>query len=100
MIVAVSVNRFGPYNFILDTGTQITMVDPSLAASLHLSTQGTAAVVSVGMHASASFARLDLLEAGSRSVSNQKVLVYDLGNLQTTGLDFQGVLGEDFLEQF
>jgi hypothetical protein len=28
------------------------------------------------------------------------VLVYDLQNLQATGLNIQGVLGEDFLEQF
>jgi hypothetical protein len=52
------------------------------------------------MHASASFAQLDLLETGSHSVANQKVLVYDLKNLQATGLDIQGVLGDDFLEQF
>ena len=26
--------------------------------------------------------------------------MYDLKNLQATGLDIQGVLGEDFLEQF
>lgn len=32
MIVAVSVNHSGPYNFLLDTGTQFTMIDPSLAA--------------------------------------------------------------------
>jgi hypothetical protein len=32
MIVAISVNHSGPYNFLLDTGTQMTMVDPSLAA--------------------------------------------------------------------
>jgi hypothetical protein len=100
MVVAVSVNHSGPYNFLLDTGSQITMLGTSLAASLHLATQGTAAVVSVGMNASASFARLDLLETGSHSVANQKVLVYDLKNLQATGLDIQGVLGEDFLEQF
>jgi hypothetical protein len=100
MIVVVSVNHSGLYNFLLDTGSQFTMVDTSLAASLHLATQGTAEVVSVGMHASASFARLDLLETGSHSLSNQKVLVYDLKNLQATGLDIQGVLGEDFLEQF
>ena len=100
MIVPILVNHAGPYNFLLDTGSQITMVDTSLAASLHLATQGTADVVSVGMHASASFAQLDLLEAGSHSVTNQKVLVYDLKNLQATGLDIQGVLGEDFLEQF
>jgi Aspartyl protease len=100
MLVAVSVNHSGPYNFLLDTGSQITMVDPSLAASLHLATQGTATVVSVGIHGSASFAQLDLLETGSHSVANQKVLVYDLKNLQANGLDIQGVLGEDFLQHF
>jgi aspartyl protease len=100
IIVAVSVNHTGPYNFLLDTGTQLTMVDPSLADQLHLATQGEAVVASVGTHASASYAQLDQLEAGSHSVANQKVLVYDLQNLQATGLNIQGVLGEDFLEQF
>jgi hypothetical protein len=100
MIVPVSINHAGPYNFLLDTGTQITMVDPSLASELHLATEGQAKVASVGTQATASFARLDRLEAGSHAVVNQKVLVYDLANLQVAGLNIQGVLGEDFLEQF
>jgi hypothetical protein len=100
IIVAVSVNHSGPYNFLLDTGSQITMVDPSLARTLHLSTEGNAVVASVGTHGSASYAHLDQLAAGSNAVANQKVLVYDLQNLQATGLDIQGVLGEDFLGQF
>ena len=78
----------------------MTMVDPALAAALHLETTGKADVASVGMQAAASFAQADLVEAGSHSVANQKVLVYDLANLQATGLNIQGVLGEDFLEQF
>src|SRR6267154_1190910 len=65
MIVAVSVNHSGPYNFLLDTGTQITMIDPSLAAKLHLNTQDSGVVAGVGFHAAASFAQVDLLEAGS-----------------------------------
>jgi hypothetical protein len=100
IIVAVSVNHSGPFNFLLDTGTQITMVDPSLADQLHLATEGEAIVASVGTHASASYAQLDQLEAGSHAVTNQRVLVYDLQNLQATGLNIQGVLGEDFLERF
>jgi hypothetical protein len=100
MIVPVSINHAGPYNFLLDTGTQITMVDPSLASELHLATEGQARVASVGTQASASFARLDRLEAGTHAVANQKVLVYDLANLDATGLHIQGVLGEDFLEKF
>jgi len=100
ILVAVSVNHSGPYNFLLDTGTQMTMVDPSLAAQLHLETKGEAIVASVGTHASASYAQLDQLAAGPHAVANHKVLVYDLQNLQATGLNIQGVLGEDFLEQF
>jgi hypothetical protein len=100
MIVPISINHTGPFSFLLDTGTQMTMVDPALAAALHLEATGKAEVASVGMQASASFARIDLVEAGSHSVANQKVLVYDLANLQATGLNIQGVLGEDFLEQF
>jgi hypothetical protein len=100
MIVPVSINHAGPFSFLLDTGTQMTMIDPSLAAALHLETAGKAEVASVGMQAAASFAQADLVEAGSHSVANQKVLVYDLANLQATGLNIQGVLGEDFLEQF
>ena len=100
IIVPVSINHAGPYSFLLDTGTQITMVEPSLAAELHLATEGQAKVASVDAQASASFARLDRLEAGTHAVANQKVLVYDLANLDATGLHIQGVLGEDFLEKF
>ena len=42
IVLAVSINHTGPYNFQLDSGTQITMIDPSLAAELHLDTQGAA----------------------------------------------------------
>ena len=100
MIVPVSINHAGPFSFLLDTGTQMTMVDPALVAALHLETTGKAEVASVGMQSAASFAQASLVEAGSHSVANQKVLVYDLANLQSTGLNIQGVLGEDFLEQF
>ncbi len=100
MIVAISVNHSGPYNFLLDTGTQMTMIDPSLAAELHLNTQGSAVVAGVGFHADASFVQLDLLEAGSHAVANQKALVFDIKNPQSVDLRYRGVLGEDFLGQF
>lgn len=101
MIVEVSVNHSGPYNFLLDTGTQMTMVDPALAAELHLNTQGSAGVAGVGFQASAPFAQLDLLKVGSHAVANQKVLVFDFQNSHSVDLHlFRGVLGEDFLGEF
>src|ERR1700750_712629 len=55
MILAISVNHSGPYNFLLDTGTQIPIVDPALAAELHLDTEGSAVIAGAGFHATASF---------------------------------------------
>jgi acyl-CoA synthetase (AMP-forming)/AMP-acid ligase II len=55
------------------TGTQLTIVDPSLATELHLETQGTAAVVGIGFKANAFLARVDSLEVGSRSIENHVV---------------------------
>src|SRR6201987_1728253 len=100
IVLAVSINHFGPYDFLLDTGTQITFVDPSPAVELHLHTMGPAVVRGAGFHESASFTRLDMLEAGSHALANQKVLVYGLLNLRSVDPHVRGILGEDFLERF
>ena len=100
IVLAVSINHTGPYNFLLDSGAQITIIDPSLATTLHLDTQGVAVVAGVGAGQSASYAQLDLVEAGSHSVAKQKVLVHDLQNLRSPDAHLQGILGEDFLEHF
>ena len=100
IVASVSINHSGPYSFLIDTGTQVSMIDPTLAAELHLSGHGEAVVASAGSNASASFTQIGLIEAGAHAVANQNALVYDLANLQSAGLDIQGVLGEDFLEHF
>src|SRR5690242_13427612 len=59
IIVAVSVNHSAPYNFLLDTGTEVTMVDPSVAAELHLNPQSSTAVAGFGFKITASVAQSD-----------------------------------------
>jgi hypothetical protein len=81
IMLAVTINNSGPYNFILDTGTEITMIHPSLAALLHLSTYGPAEVVGAGLHESASLVQLDQIDAGSHALANQEVMVYDFNRL-------------------
>src|ERR1700677_2345987 len=100
IVLALSIDHTGTYNFLLDSGAQITMIDPSLATALHLDTQGRAEVFVLGSGQSASYTQLDLVEAGSPSVANQKVLVHDLQNLRSPDAHLQGILGEDFLEHF
>ena len=65
IIAPVKINHTGPYDFLVDTCAQVTIVDPALAAELHLTMEGT-----IGWSASAStrilaFAHLEILEAGS-----------------------------------
>jgi hypothetical protein len=99
-IIAVSINHSSPYNFLLDSGTQITIVEPALAAELHLDTQSGAKFTGAGSLQSASVAQLDLVEAGSHAVARQEALVYDLQSLHSADLQIRGILGEDFLEHF
>jgi Aspartyl protease len=100
IIVPVTINHTGPYEFLVDTGAQFTVVDPLLATELHLESQGSAEVVGVGFSTQASFAYLDLLEAGSHSVANHLVEVQDLQPLQTADLHFRGIISGDFLAHF
>lgn len=100
IVLPVFINHAGPYDFLLDTGTDTTIVGPSLAAELHLTTSGSAVVSGAGFHQPASYAQLAQLKAGSHTVSNQEVLVYGLMNLRFVDSRIRGILGEDFLEHF
>jgi hypothetical protein len=101
IIAPVVINHTGPYDFLVDTGAQITMVDPSLAAELHLKSQDTAEVVGVGFHTRGSLARLDLLEVGSKAIANPLVVVPDLEPSKEADLHLiRGSLGGNFLQHF
>ena len=99
-IVPVSVNDRGTYSFLLDTGTQITILDRDLASELGLKMGGRAALISATVNDTAARARIDKISAGPWEVSNLKVVVYGVKNLRAAGIEVRGVLGEDFLEQF
>ena len=100
IVLPVFINHSGPYDFLLDTGADTTVVGPSLADERHLSTQGTVPISGAGFHESASIAHLDLLQAGSHAVPGQEALVFGLLNLRSVDSHIRGILGEDFLEHF
>jgi hypothetical protein len=100
MIVEVSINHSGPYDFLFDTGTQVTVVDQSLASELHLAAKGKAAVAGISFQGPAAFAQLDDVELGDHAATNQGVLIYDMTRLQSAGFAIRGLLGADFLSRF
>jgi Aspartyl protease len=100
MIVSVSVNHSVPYDFLLDTGTQFSMIDPTLASELHVKAQGSIPVAGTGFQSTASSAQLDYLAIGSHGVANLEAVVYNVENLRSHDPNVRGILGEDFLQHF
>jgi Aspartyl protease len=100
IVVPVRINHTGPYDFIVDTGAQISSVDSSLASELHLKARGTTGVGGVATYARSAFAYLDLVEAGMHSVANALVAIHDLEELKSADPRIRGILGENFLEHF
>jgi predicted aspartyl protease len=100
MVVQVSINDAGPYDFLLDTGTQMTVIDRLLAAELGLPTSGNAIVAGISLQGQIRFAQLEILKLGKYASTDHRVLVYDMNKLQRARFAIRGLLGEDFLSRF
>jgi hypothetical protein len=100
IVVPVTINHTGPYDFLVDTGAQVTSVDPALASELHLRIEGTTGFVGVSYRTRPSFAHLEVLEAGSHAVANPLVVVQNLDQLQAADPHIRGILGGNFLQHF
>jgi hypothetical protein len=100
LVIPVKINQSGPFDFMVDTGSQLNVIDPALAAQLNLKSQGTVGLVATATYSDASVAILDSLDAGSQVVVKPLVVVQDLGPIQAADPRIRGVLGENFLAHF
>jgi hypothetical protein len=98
--VPVTINHSGPYDFLVDTGTQITTIYPSLAAELQLKSHGEARVLAVGLPSRASFSQLELIEVGPLAIAHHQVLVPKLDYSLGADGHIRGILGANFLGHF
>ena len=100
IVIPVRINQAGPFDFMVDTGSQVTVIDPSLASQLDLKPQGKVGLVSVASFAQASATILDSVEADSKVVEKSPAIVQDLRQIQAADPRIRGVLGESFLAHF
>ena len=100
IVVPVQINHSGPYDFVVDTGAQVSTVDRSLASELGLKPGGSTGVGGVATFAREDFSYLGVLEAGKRSVTNSLVLIRDIAQLRAADPRIRGILGDNFLEHF
>ena len=100
LIVPVTLNHSGPFDFVLDTAAQVTTIDPALAAELRLKPLGETGVTGAGFATRASYTRLDSLQAATYEQKDALLLIYNLGQIQIADPRVRGILGENFLEHF
>lgn len=93
MTVDVSVQGQGPFRFLVDTGSQRTVVSSALARDLGLTPGPQVRVIGMGGEGSAATAHLDTLGIGSRALSD---LIVPLLESRHIGAD--GILGTDSLQ--
>jgi predicted aspartyl protease len=100
IVVPIEINHSGPYDFVVDTGAQVTTIEPSLAAELGLKAQGTTGVGGVATYARIAYSYLDLIEAGQHSVPNAIAVIQEMTQLKSADSRIRGILGANFLEHF
>jgi hypothetical protein len=100
LVIPVRINHSGPYDFMVDTGSQLNVIDPLLAAELGLKSQGAVGLVATATYSQAPVAVLDSLETGAHMVAKPLTVVQDLSPIQAADPRIRGVLGENFLSHF
>jgi hypothetical protein len=100
IIASVQINHSGPYDFVVDTGAQITTIEPSLAFDLHLKVQGQAGIGGVATFSRGGLVSIDSLDAGHNSVSNSIAVIQNIAHLKAADSRVRGILGENFLDHF
>lgn len=99
IVVSVRVNQNGPYDFLVDTGAQVSSIDTELASALHLKPEGVAGVGGAATFNHAYVVHIDL-EAGSKAVASSTAVVVDKSQLQAVDPQIRGILGGAFLQHF
>ena len=100
IVVPVLVNHSGPFDFIVDTGAQVSTVDISLAADLRLREEGKTGVSGAATQLRSAYAYLDQLQVGTHSIPNTLAVIQDLVQLKSADPRIRGILGSNFLQHF
>jgi hypothetical protein len=98
--VSVYINHSGPYEFTVDTGSEITVVEPELASEARLQPQGSIRMAFVTNSAQANLVKAESVDAGSVAVPDLVMAVAGLNQIQMLDSSVRGILGENFLGRF
>jgi predicted aspartyl protease len=95
IVIPIMVNGHGPFQFVLDTGANATVISPHLAATLGLSVDATLSVVMNGVTGTTTVptVKIEQIETRGLQMQGQRLAVSD-----ASGVGTDGVLGVDALK--
>jgi hypothetical protein len=100
IVDGVYVNGHGPYRFLVDTGTNVNLIESGLARKIGMTTTFQVSLVSAAGSSPTSGSDGNEVMLDSVKAANQKFLLSSLDAIHNSSPDVQGVLGEWFLAQF
>lgn len=100
MVVSVSINERGPFDFLVDTGSNTTLIEPALAAELGLKPKDRLRLASFASATEVPRYYLTAFKVGAASLSNLEALALPLPQLAALDSNIRGVLGMNFLLHF
>jgi hypothetical protein len=100
IIVQTMVNGAGPFDFLLDTGTTRSVIDPGLARQLQAPVVGEDSLAVLSGVRRDELVRLDEVSVGGAAVSDLGAMVDKIDWVKFVAPGIRGVLGEDFLSRF
>jgi len=98
IFLRVRVNGSRPLKFIFDTGASVSVIDSELVAELGLKTQGQTKGTATGGNIQADLIHGVSLSVEGAEVANQIVASFSFAKMPC--VEFDGVIGYDFINQF
>jgi hypothetical protein len=92
VVVPVYVQSAGPYDFLLDTGAETTVLHPDLAAELGLAAAGQVELVTVAGSRFIPQATVGSLRLGETSLGPAEVLIHDMQAARAADPRLRGIL--------
>jgi predicted aspartyl protease len=100
VVVPVMVGKEGPYDFVLDTGANTSIVDPGIAAHLAMVPIDTVPQTTLAGIRALRRGFVPALSIGAMHVESVEVVVKDLSELRNLDPRIVGIAGENFLARF
>ncbi len=100
IVDGVFVNGHGPYRFLVDTGSNVNLIETGIAKKIGMNTTFQVELASAAGKVPASGSDGNEVSLDSAKADEQKFLFSELAAIHNASPDVQGVLGEWFLSRF